>query len=152
MTIPPNQREARDIVTLVELIALDPDPMPAEHMDSIVAAGRAVAGYVRRAKLGQDQPAAKPRQAPRPKRDPAELKASKAVVRARSRGFCEVNALGCTGRAIHAHHKRRRSQGGTDAPENLAHTCRSCHNFIHSNPAWSFERGWLLHALPVTTA
>lgn len=152
MTIPPNQREARDIVTLVELIALDPDPMPAEHMDSIVAAGRAVAGYVRRAKLGQDPPPAKPRQAPRPKRDPAELKAAKAVVRARSRGFCEITHVGCTGRAVHVHHKRRRSQGGTDDPENLLHLCRKGHDFVHSNPEISFRKGWLLHALPVALA
>jgi len=148
--IPPREREAQAIAKLVELVLMDPDPRPADHNDSEIAAALVAQDWVRRAKIGQAQPPKQTRPVSRPKRGPAELKAAKAVVRARSRGFCEVNALGCTGKAIHAHHKRRRSQGGSDAPENLVHTCRSCHDFIHSNPAWSFGKGWLLHAEAVT--
>ena len=149
MTIPPNKREAADIVTLVELIALDPDPMPAEHMDSIVAAGRAVADYVRRAKLGKEPAVKKSRPISRPTGDSAELKASKVIVRSRSRGFCEITHLGCTGRIDQVHHKRRRSQGGDDTPENLLGVCAKAHELIHANPELSFERGWLLHAAAV---
>jgi hypothetical protein len=65
----------------------------------------------------------------------------------RAKGRCEahVAAASCTGRAEHAHHRMLRSQGGSDDPANLLAVCHRCHDWIHRNPAWSYERGFLLH-------
>lgn len=49
----------------------------------------------------------------------------------------------CWNLAIHVHHKKLRSQGGTNLPSNLISLCLACHEFIHSNPDWSKERGFL---------
>lgn len=65
----------------------------------------------------------------------------------RAQGRCEARVSDdCTGRAEHAHHRLMRSQGGSDDPSNLAALCGACHAFVHLNPAWSYEYGWLLHA------
>lgn len=150
--IPPREREAEAIAVLVNLHLEDRDEWGPEHYDAAEVAARVVEPWIRRARVGQAQPPKQTRPVSRPKRDPAELKAAKAVVRARSRGFCEIVHVGCTGQAVHVHHKRRRSQGGTDDPENLLHLCRKGHDFVHANPEISFRKGWLLHALPVATA
>jgi hypothetical protein len=48
---------------------------------------------------------------------------------------CEAQVDGvCTGRAVHAHHKVLRSQGGTDDPRNLLLVCTACHGWIHAHP------------------
>lgn len=65
------------------------------------------------------------------------------IVYQRSYGFCEANWEGCTKVANHAHHKKRRSQGGKDEPSNLLAVCAFCHDKIHRNPAESFEKGHL---------
>lgn len=57
---------------------------------------------------------------------------------------CTVGAAsGCTGRAEHAHHRRMRSQGGTDTAENLLAVCHACHDHVHAHPAEAYRRGWL---------
>ena len=61
----------------------------------------------------------------------------------RSNGWCEVQASGCQGRAVHYHHKLRRSQGGQHTADNLINVCASCHDRIHQSPAWAQENGWL---------
>lgn len=66
------------------------------------------------------------------------------AVRARSRGLCEIDHPGCTGRAVHLHHRRLRSQGGRHTVGNLLDVCPSGHRWIHANPAESYERGWML--------
>lgn len=58
--------------------------------------------------------------------------------------WCEVRAEGCWGHASQTHHRKLRSQGGGNEPENLARVCTPCHVFLHANPAWSYERGWLV--------
>jgi HNH endonuclease len=59
-------------------------------------------------------------------------------------GRCEASAAPtCTGRGEQAHHKRTRAQGGTNEVANLLWVCPYCHEFIHRNPALSYERGWL---------
>lgn len=58
---------------------------------------------------------------------------------------CTVGAAsGCTGRAEHAHHRRMRSQGGSDEAENLLAVCHACHDHVHAHPAESYAAGWLI--------
>lgn len=58
--------------------------------------------------------------------------------------WCEVRTQFCEGRAVHRHHKLRRSRGGSDDASNTVDACSACHQFIHLNPAWSYARGWLI--------
>lgn len=46
-----------------------------------------------------------------------------------ARGEC---ALCQTGFQLQLHHKRRRSQGGDDTPENLVWLCLACHARLHA--------------------
>ena len=41
------------------------------------------------------------------------------------------------------HHKRRRSQGGTDDVTNTADICDPCHVHIHAEPLESYIDGWM---------
>ena len=42
------------------------------------------------------------------------------------------------------HHKRRRSQGGTDDESNTADLCEvPCHQWVHANPTQAYIDGWL---------
>ena len=50
-------------------------------------------------------------------------------------GRCEARVDGvCTGWLEHVHHRRLRSQGGTDDLSNLIGCCNSCHRWAHANP------------------
>lgn len=68
--------------------------------------------------------------------------------RARSQAFraaggrCQVGAEGCTAVATQAHHRRYRSQGGEDTPENLLPVCAACHQWIHDHPKASARHGF----------
>lgn len=65
----------------------------------------------------------------------------------RAQGRCEARcAPSCAGRGAEAHHRRRRSQGGSDELENLLWVCAWCHTWIHEHPAVAYEKGWLLRA------
>ena len=48
----------------------------------------------------------------------------------------------CNG-ALTAHHVLRRSQGGGNEETNLLCLCRRHHEFVHANPQWSKEKGYL---------
>ena len=64
----------------------------------------------------------------------------------RSRFACEAAVDGvCAGCAVHAHHRRRRGQGGSDHPQNLLHVCFECHDWIHAHPTQAVELGLLEH-------
>lgn len=61
----------------------------------------------------------------------------------RARGRCEF----CgdhLGNVAEVHHRQMRSQGGDDAPENLAIICPPCHRHAHRHPARAYEVGWLV--------
>ena len=47
----------------------------------------------------------------------------------------------CTGQAEELHHKRLRSQGGLDTPDNLIAACHYCHRWCHNHPALAREAG-----------
>ena len=65
---------------------------------------------------------------------------------ARSGGRCEASehAAGCAGIAHHLHHRRFRSQGGADAPFNLAHVSWACHEKAHAERAWGLRTGLVI--------
>lgn len=46
--------------------------------------------------------------------------------------------------AVHTHHRKRRSQGGDDSPENTVRVCLACHQWIHDNPRDAAAAGWLV--------
>lgn len=73
-----------------------------------------------------------------------QLEESRQIVRARSDGRCEARLFGCTGVGVHAHHRLRRSQGGSHHPTNLLWVCWACHKTIHDYPAHARRAGLLL--------
>jgi hypothetical protein len=76
------------------------------------------------------------------------LEAAKAEVRGRSGGWCEASTPACPPdrhRATQAHHRLPRSQGGKHDPDNLLDVCTPAHDWIHANPAASYDAGWLAH-------
>lgn len=56
--------------------------------------------------------------------------------------------LRCGKPATNRHHRKRKSQGGDDSPENVIDLCGSgttgCHGWVHANPAQAYEQGWLV--------
>lgn len=71
-------------------------------------------------------------------------RATKRALLERSLGRCEAGfVLGCTGVGVHAHHKKRRAQLGSDEPENLFWVCMFCHDAIHRHPEAARELGLL---------
>lgn len=50
-------------------------------------------------------------------------------------------------RIWHFHHKLRRSHGGPNTLENVVLLCDGCHEYIHRNPSWSFDNGWLIRGV-----
>jgi 5-methylcytosine-specific restriction endonuclease McrA len=66
-------------------------------------------------------------------------------LRVRSGNRCELRASPrCNGRFQHRHHRLPRSAGGGNDLCNLTALCWPCHNFVHQNPALSYEQGWLV--------
>jgi hypothetical protein len=67
----------------------------------------------------------------------------------RAGGQCEAGiAPGCPGRVdrerFEWHHRKLRSQGGDDVPENSLCVCRSCHEWIHRHPQVAQASGWIV--------
>lgn len=59
--------------------------------------------------------------------------------------WCAARIEGvCTGRATHRHHRLMRSAGGDDSAGNTSDLCADCHRFVHANPAFGYESGYLL--------
>ncbi len=76
----------------------------------------------------------------------AEYAQARETVMFRSYGRCEANTPACPPReheAVHVHHKLRRSATSAHDPELMLACCLAAHNFIHANPAISYEAGWL---------
>lgn len=74
----------------------------------------------------------------------AAMKKARAEVVERSQGRCEAAIEGvCVVQGSQVHHKRRRSQGGTDTVDNLILVCHRCHDHIHRYPAQATELGLL---------
>ena len=88
------------------------------------------------------------------------MSAARGEVMDRARGRCEyligppapdeTLTYRCASRATEVHHRLRRSQGGTDTPDNLVALCHDCHHVrVHGHPEAAFTAGWLVHAPPL---
>lgn len=68
----------------------------------------------------------------------------RAAVEAREGQRCPM----CGERMTNAntHHRKLRSQGGTDDVVNLVRLHHGCHNSAHLNPQWAKENGWIVPA------
>ncbi len=76
--------------------------------------------------------------------DAQEMRAARLALLERSGGRCEARFSElCTGVGVHAHHRKRRSQGGTNDPANLIWTCAPCHTKVHQSPAEALVAGLL---------
>jgi HNH endonuclease len=58
----------------------------------------------------------------------------------------DLTMVACHNRGTHIHHRKYRSRGGTNAPDNLINVCLDCHSWIHANPERSNALGLSLHA------
>ena len=74
-----------------------------------------------------------------------EFRKMKPIVRQRSKHQCEAKTDVCIGSGQHIHHRKLRSQGGTNSEANLIDVCMPCHEWIHAHPALSYQHRWLLH-------
>jgi hypothetical protein len=89
-------------------------------------------------------------QAKRRKAADAELAVARDDVELRAYGRCEANTPACEPRehrGTQVHHRLRRAQGGGHELDNLLLVCDEAHEFIHQNPAASFEAGWLIRGV-----
>lgn len=48
--------------------------------------------------------------------------------------------------SLHRHHRKRRSQGGTDDPWNIMLVSPQRHDEIHRNPEDAYKKGWLVYS------
>lgn len=67
----------------------------------------------------------------------------------RAGGWCEICGTSIWREAYEVHHRRLRSQGGTDGLANLLALCPGpggCHRRVHDNPEWGYANGWLVHS------
>lgn len=49
---------------------------------------------------------------------------------------------------VEGHHRRLKSQGGTDDPANIAMLCRLCHSAVHSFTKQATIDGWIIQTNP----
>jgi hypothetical protein len=59
--------------------------------------------------------------------------------------FCEARATqNCGFKASEIHHRQGRNGDRLNDTAFFMAVCRSCHNYIHNNPAESYLKGWLI--------
>lgn len=72
------------------------------------------------------------------------MKAARPVIYERAHGMCERCGTGIWFTTYEAHHRKLRSRGGDDSPENLAALCSRCHSHVHANPAEATRDGFMV--------
>jgi hypothetical protein len=60
--------------------------------------------------------------------------------------MCVLLLEGCRYSKQHSHHRRMKSQGGSDDPSNLLDVYFSCHHEAHHNRDWAHRHGVILTA------
>lgn len=78
--------------------------------------------------------------------------ATRATLRARSGGYCEMGLAGCTGWATEVAHRIKRGMGGrhgealaeSNRLANLLHSCHTCHAWTHDRPTEANDLGLML--------
>lgn len=80
---------------------------------------------------------------------PAEVKTLRMAVYDRAGGICEGQVTAtCPVRlprdGFEWHHRKLRSQGGGDCPENSVALCRDCHQWAHQHPKDAKARGLIV--------
>ena len=80
------------------------------------------------------------RRSPRSAAYSEELALMRPVVVARAGGACHV----CADPGTVVHHRKLRSQGGTNEVDNLMLLCQTCHEYVHNHPALSLAAGYIL--------
>jgi len=77
-------------------------------------------------------------------RDTGPSPAVRKLVLDRDGFLCVRCGISVAGRPRSIHHRIRRSQCGSNAPENLITLCPGCHGWVHGNIAEARASGWLL--------
>ena len=72
---------------------------------------------------------------------------ARGIVYERCGGHCEAGTPWCNGRCEQVHHRKGRDGDLVDRVDLLLGTCEPCHRYMHSNPAISYERGWMVRRL-----
>ena len=72
------------------------------------------------------------------------MKAVRPVIYERAGGVCEVCRVGIWFTTFEAHHRKLRTRGGDDSPENLLALCSRCHKWVHDNPAEATALGYMV--------
>lgn len=105
---------------------------------------RGTARLKRRAEL-----TAKPR-ARKAATDTGPSRKVRALVLARDGFACVRCGRSVIGIRASVHHRKRRSQGGANTPDNLAVMCGTgttgCHGWVHAHPNWARDAGWLVRS------
>jgi len=65
------------------------------------------------------------------------------AVWARDGGLCQFAGESVSEQDAEIHHRKLRSRGGQDTPENLITLCGTHHRAVHANPIASTERGFI---------
>ena len=87
---------------------------------------------------------AEPKKARTPNAYEVEFRKMRPAIEKRSKGMCEAQTEKCVGAGKQVHHRKLRSQGGSNSEVNLLYVCFPCHEWIHAHPKTSYERGWLI--------
>jgi hypothetical protein len=69
---------------------------------------------------------------------------TRAQVYDRCGGYCDCCGSSLLVSEMHVHHRRLRSQGGSNDVSNLLALHDRCHASVHQNPRLSYEMGWLV--------
>jgi len=69
---------------------------------------------------------------------------ARAIVMETAEGMCEAATPRCVGPAGQVHHRQGRDGDLVDDLDNLLAVCYACHDYIHSHPHESYERGWMI--------
>ena len=69
------------------------------------------------------------------------------IVMESAQGMCEAGTNNCVGPAGQVHHRKGRDGELVDNLDYLLAVCYACHDYIHSHPHESYERGWMVKRL-----